>query len=73
MCNHHLFCLVSKGKAVYMLRKSTMLGTKRKMPKRYELDWKDYRLHRNLPNLKIKLSKEQYDFMKSEDEEIKDD
>ena len=56
-----------------MPRKSTMLCTKRKMPKRYELDWKDYRLHHNLLNLKIKPSKEQSDFMKSEDEEIKDD
>ena len=45
----------------------------KKMPKRYELDWKDYRLHHNLPNLKIKPSNEQYDFTKSEDEEIKDD
>ena len=43
-----------------------MLCTKIKNPNIYELDWKDDILNHNLPNLKIKPFKEQYDLMKSE-------
>ena len=56
-----------------MLQKSTMLGTKRKIPRRYELNWNDYRLHHNLPNSKINSSKGHDDSFKSKDEEEKEE
>ena len=56
-----------------MLRKSAMLGTKRKIPKRFALNWNDYEHHPNLSISKLDSSKEQYDAMKAQDEESKEE
>ena len=71
--NNNLFYITGKGRAVFLLRKSAMITSKRKASKKYELDWKDYRLHPNRPDPKPALPSDQPDFVGAQDEEIKVD
>ena len=71
--NNNRFYIAGKGKAVFLLQKSAMITSKSKASKKYEFDWKDYKLHSDRLYLKPTLPSDQPDFVGTQDEEIKRD
>ena len=59
------FSIVTKGKGVYLLRKSAKFTSNRKAPKRYDIKVEDFKLH---PALQAEVGDEA-----GVDEEEKDD